>query len=371
MDLSLVHPSKTGMAGTKGSNDLGGKAESLTIQQSVAHRVQSRAKRAVNFVRCLRKAVQQSTGDQTGSPLFRLPLELREEIWAYALAPGDDAKSAHLHVYDKVYDCCTYDLTAKHEREKRERPKQMSLLMTCRAIYEEALHFLYDTSDFTVVLCAGLARPRTDLKKKNCMGKMEDCRELFLRMRRLTIVVQPGSRQPDAPKYAARISSFLGLIDFGKKLRYLCLQFNFHHYMGGFFERRDTIRKAFKPLCESLLPTCQAGKLKYVVKVRDRRRNANVADVVRQECHEQLGPCEVVTWLQRPREHEWASPCLARGTYGQDFCETEQGLRLKLSVRQEKVVLGVAGALYFLTLPVSLPVSSIEYVKRKRYKGEW
>lgn len=100
---------------------------------------------------------------QLKSPLFtKLPQELRDHIWQIVFEPIEDARPAHFHIYDEVYDACTYQSPMTEEnqdRAKRRKAKNLiAVLMSCRKVYQEALPYLYDQSDFTFVVCAGLPR---------------------------------------------------------------------------------------------------------------------------------------------------------------------------------------------------------------------
>lgn len=66
---------------------------------------------------------------QDSSPLFRLPVEVREVIWRHATAAYDDVIRPH--------DYATHYWRPQHEFAKRV---DTELLMTCRAIYAEASH---------------------------------------------------------------------------------------------------------------------------------------------------------------------------------------------------------------------------------------
>lgn len=137
---------------------------------------------------------------QLKSPLFnRLPQELRDQIWQIAFEPVEDTRPAHFHIYDEVYDACTYQnpMTEENQdRAKRRKAKNLiSILMTCRKVYQEALSYLYDQSDFTFVLCAGLPRDhcsRVFRDRCKSLGRLKDCEQLFRRIKNLTLVIQPG-----------------------------------------------------------------------------------------------------------------------------------------------------------------------------------
>jgi hypothetical protein len=137
------------------------------------------------------------------SRLLSIPLELREIIWEFTLAPPVDSRPAHFHIYDRVYDSCTYEHPdcpmSTHRKNARRKAQQTSLLLTCRSVYEEALPWLYNHSAFKLVIFAGSARPKKSLKSKHCIGKLDDCKRVFQLMRSIHIVVQPGPRHDYLP----------------------------------------------------------------------------------------------------------------------------------------------------------------------------
>ena len=181
--------------------------------------------------------------DQPNSPLFRLPLELRETIWEYALAVSDiDAQESetapltrvHFHVFDKLVDCCSYERRYAEEHRRRKLALQTALLRTCWAVYHESVQLLYNTTHFDLVLLNG--HPRPDgiydevsgkwLSRLRTLGKLENCTPLR-RMRSVTVTVQPG-KWPDIAAYEKRIATFLRSIDHGRQLKNLTIRFNFN-----------------------------------------------------------------------------------------------------------------------------------------------
>ncbi|KAF3274270.1 hypothetical protein TWF970_008021 [Orbilia oligospora] len=87
---------------------------------------------------------------QTISPLFKLPGEIRNLIWAYALAPYNDP--AHPYPVDRLYRRPDYWAPQKSD---------IALLRTCKAIYTESWHFPWTTEDLQYVLNTTHAKPRT------------------------------------------------------------------------------------------------------------------------------------------------------------------------------------------------------------------
>jgi hypothetical protein len=150
------------------------------------------------------------------SAFAKLPRELREIIWRYILEGPTNARPAHFHVYDRVsvtltssvrhrnfnhrfrFDSCTYasrkSAWANHQANSRHNIRQISLLLTCRTIYEEALCYLYENTKFQLVILPGLARPRHRLSNKHCIGKLQDCDAIFARMEHVHLTVQPGEQ---------------------------------------------------------------------------------------------------------------------------------------------------------------------------------
>ena len=320
------------------------------------------------------KAVNQ----QIDSPLFRLPPEIRDCIWEYALAPHQYAKPGHFHIYDEVYDFCTYEMhVAQSELPQRplhrQRGRQVALVLTCRAVYEESQHFLYDCSTFTLVILPGIARPVDNIRRIGLasLGKLHQCQELFRCMRNVTIVVQPG-RKPNTKKYVARISKLLEVLDYGRHIRSLRLQFNFHAMMHKYdsdYERRNAIIQSFYPLEDTVM----SKRLKLAI-------DASSLDRVSwhhkfSELWTVLGEAEIRPWHalypgQHTREdHRQNRPCLQSGVIGQDgFRYIQPSPKEK---RKEDAKLTLALAVFFLTLPVSLPLHLGAYAARKKIKGEW
>ncbi|KAK3697501.1 hypothetical protein LTR37_017447 [Vermiconidia calcicola] len=327
------------------------------------------------------------SAQQTASPLFSLPLEIRELVWQLALAPSPSGRPAHFHVYDKVHTSCTYvnhdssDGRVRHWN--RVNGKQMSLLLTCRAIQQEAQHFLWETSEFTLVVLAGSARPWVNVNRRNNLGQLKDCKELFLRMRTVNLVVQAG-KIPNAPKFAARIVEVLRVLDFGQRLTRLKLSFNFHQYMEMWdrnSERKSTIVAAFEPLREHLRAPMESGKLQLQIVAPSSSSGRSPDDV--STVHDFLGLPEPDTWgpvSRVERRVSWKGEpkdiCQQRGAYGSEGAHRRQLHQSRPPptngerVKKELVDLAYLATSVFLS-PVVVPAAFGAIVYMKVIKGEW
>ncbi|TGJ70549.1 hypothetical protein EYR41_002583 [Orbilia oligospora] len=78
---------------------------------------------------------------QSISPLFKLPGEIRNLIWAYALAPYNDPTRPY--PVDRLYRRPDYWAPQKSD---------IALLRTCKAIYTESWHFPWTTSELCFYL---------------------------------------------------------------------------------------------------------------------------------------------------------------------------------------------------------------------------
>ena len=330
---------------------------------------QSRA-RIKSVVENLRKSKEKPPGinQQTQSPLFNLPLELRDKIWSFALSPSEttrarDRPAAHFHIYDTVYDGCTYIEVDSAYKARRRNLVQMSLLLTCRAAYTEALKFLYEDTDFTLVLFAGRPRPNDcfdNLSARNCIGTIEECKTFFTRMRKVTLVIQPG-KQPDAEKYAARVEELLTAMDYCRKVKELCLHFAFRSIILSYDdgeERFQTIVRAFYAL----------NKREGDLLIQTSALWGHISPVERfKDLHAAIPGSRVSPWWHIERRNQ----CLTRGTDGQIH---HPGIPRSLMTRRQKAqdavwFVSVIG-IYLALSPITLPLSYWGWRKRKLDKGE-
>lgn len=223
----------------------------------------------------LRFPRRQTTQGHVDSPLFTcLPPELRSLIWYFVLSPRTithKTSPAHFHVYpSSVWDACTYDAALK--RQTTSHLTQISLLITCRAIYHEALRYLYDEQSFTIVLCAGLARPVHKLGSRKSLGRISDCKALFARMRMVELVIQPGDL-PRMRLFKSHIASFLAAIDHGQHLREFTLHFNFG--IRSRWTTKTDIVRAFLPLGEHFRAH-DASPPTFILKLKTETRRNNI-----------------------------------------------------------------------------------------------
>ncbi|KAK1081289.1 hypothetical protein LTR33_004818, partial [Friedmanniomyces endolithicus] len=131
-----------------------------------------------------------------------------------------------------LIDSCTYE-GQKFTSDQLD-PTSTALLLTSRAVYEDAVQTLYDHARFELVVLAGSPRPyevpneyerMTKLSQRNVLGKIGDCAQLLSRIRHATVVIQPG-RKPDAKKYEQRLVCFLKALGGGAHLRNLSVHIN-------------------------------------------------------------------------------------------------------------------------------------------------
>ncbi|KAK4903172.1 hypothetical protein LTR27_000100 [Elasticomyces elasticus] len=170
---------------------------------------------------------------QTSSPLFRLPRELRDQVWSNVLHASTHPTTAHFHIYgDTIIDSCTYD--GEKAMYHRSYALRTALLRTCRAVYEDAVQVLYDETHFDLVVLAGLPRPykvqdyagrSRKLSDRHVLGSLQECEVLLRRIRHATLIIQPG-RKPDAQKYEQRLVAFVQALDGGAHLRTLRIYLN-------------------------------------------------------------------------------------------------------------------------------------------------
>jgi hypothetical protein len=384
--------------------------------------------------RCLRRhKSSDEVNPQQDSPLFnQLPQELRDRIWEFAFAPPRYAKPAHFHIYDEVYDACTYQRpdggVSKYRAELRKKQANIALLMSCRRIYQEALRYLYDEAKFTLVVFAGL--PREHCKRKHSdrcksLGKIRDCKKLFRTMRHLTLIIQPG-KSPHTGLYTARINELLNVLDHGKRLLSLNLIFNYRLEINDEdpeHKRRRQIISALYPLRQQLTPRIAAGKCtlnilgwtddtdsnnkddptltqllrilgavsedEYVL-YRTRSRLSGSQNWLQVQPSRQ--PCRLITWdpmlpLDKKMcvRHGADMCCLERGAFGDNnkaltnlqptVRPPAANRRVLPNVHRDDYLLVLYLAAGLTTLvafsPVLAPVIAYGCVNRKKIKGEW
>lgn len=323
--------------------------------------------------------------DQAASHFSRLPLELRQQIWELVLTRDASAKPAHFHVYDKVYDSCTHDPTspALTDPDTRRLAKTTALLRKCHAIHDEAVQYLCDSTSFELVLLAGRPRPGhifeadtpshvivdDNIRKRNCIGRLADLSVMLQRIRRATIVVQPGD-SPDVRAYCQRVQIFLGAIDQGSRLRYLCLKLNFAERM--VMKRHDALAR----IVESFLllgeqQVTQSGRPKREIVLMSR---SPVAQGNYHVYKEQIGMLQaklhirtdnVVFWY--PSRDEANAPECAYRAAAWNYRFYSNPPKTGLSAAKEAAeMVGMAAIL----ATVALPAIVFMYVRRKKDKGE-
>ena len=382
----------------------------------VIHRVKNLARKCLPWSR----KKSDNINPQLSSPLYnQLPQELRDQIWEYVLEPQRDVPPAHFHIFDEVFDACTYQKprngVAFHRARHRKAQEHIALLMSCRRIYHEALHYLYDHAHFTFVVLAGRARqycsPKYYDRCKN-LGKIEDCTELFQRVRYLTIIIQPG-KNPHVDLYNARVQRLLKTLDFGRNLAGLRLIFNWRLEIGDHdphHDHRTKIVEALHPLKHQLTTRVIAGKCKLVILgwENDGTSTNDDTDLIPPfyELLSTIGSVEeesiqravnynrypslnskLLSWnpqswtdLEVCVRHGADMTCLNRGVFGDDLyalkmlqpaTRTPINIRLFPNVSKEELEMGAFVAAYLLTLPISIPLTAWAVIARKKMKGEW
>ncbi|KAF2773176.1 hypothetical protein EJ03DRAFT_348212 [Teratosphaeria nubilosa] len=173
--------------------------------------------------------------DQSDCPIFtRFPREIRDTIWDYALSLRGNSRVVHFHIYNHVYNCCTYSGRSTEPPDaSSELNRATGLLRTCKAIYEEAVPLLYKQVRFELVLFSGRVRPevpnvlrgtKEESWKDSKIGKVKRC-ATFALMNDITIVLQPALYL-DSRQYERRIASLLKALNFGQNASKLALIFN-------------------------------------------------------------------------------------------------------------------------------------------------
>ena len=342
--------------------------------------------------------------DQSLSLLCRLPLELREQIWVEVLRQPEGAKPAHFHIWDTVWDSCTYDpARIKQSRRARKSCLTTASLRTCHAIHDEAVQMLYENAKFELVVLPGRARPeelvknespalielRRNLEKRNCVGRLAECGGLLRRIRYATVVVQAG-RHPDMKLYRKHVAKFLEVIDWGKKLKYMCVRFDLHAGMEP---------SGLAPMVEALLPlkdgqVADADKFRPMARRREVEVVANIcpnvdwdAAFVRQQLdslqhalqlpHHKVkvrGLVSSVAILGASTAADdigTSACCLVRGVYGRKYYAPSTPPKTTKQLKREKLLENAAGVFCVTVLsPITFVCVAVEYVKRKRDKGE-
>ena len=397
---------------------------SPTSQSEVAGRASSLANKCLRFLS--RNKPNSEIDPQLDSPLFtRLPQELRDKIWSFVFEPPKNAKPAHFHIYDHVYDACTYkkhaDSKSVSRAELRKKQTHIALLMSCRRIYHESLHYLYDQSKFTFVVFAGLPREYCDKKKyeDRCkrLGKVQDCEQLFRRIRNLTIIIQPG-KNPHIDLYTARLQQLLQALGYGESLLNLTLIFNWRLEIAGHDPtqaRRKRIVKALYPLQAHLASKVAAKKCKLTVfswlteqttEELEEGEEGNYVELLRtlgglpkddylidvrppNTRREPNTPrAKLIAWSPLSKDDKDRCVkygadmcCLERGALGEDNYAIKQmqpvtrtPLNIPIpgvNVSKEEMECAVFLAGYVLFLPITAPITAYAVWTRKRKKGEW
>lgn len=354
--------------------------EKSECQPSVRKPARLRNKVAATVISCLRKPKilpQPYPDQQEDSPFFKLPLEIREYIYDLALSPDSlEDRKPHFHVYDTIYDSCTYECLPKCIQHRRQQPTRMSLVMTCQAIYNEAVQFLYEREHFTLVLFAGRARPRGDLGRRNCLGSLRGCQSVLQRMRYVTLVVQPGEK-PKIPDFSDRIAEFLEVIEYGRHMRELCLLFNFRQNV--FFKENDKTRvtailNSFYILggetSNSNAPdkiVARPGKLTISIPPQRNVDPFIAASLVTFQ-QQIAGRRGRQRWQQKGMDRP---SCILRGSLGQMEADSDLVFTSDRANLLSELLCWACFGVWLVVLPVSGPWTFGYWVRRKRDKGEW
>ncbi|EMC95184.1 hypothetical protein BAUCODRAFT_35177 [Baudoinia panamericana UAMH 10762] len=325
--------------------------------------------------------------DYTTSPLLSLPAELREQVWRHVLESPTGSEPAHFHIYDRVVDSCTYSSYEKLNNDwlRRQRTPVTSILRTCRVIYSEAIQILYDSTDFELVLLAGLPRPkhvsdgkrdRDNLYHRNGLGRPEQCKHMLQRIRRATIVLQPGE-SPSAVRYQRRLQDFFSAIDYGRHMEQLTVRINVGWRRGRKPRYSEQGSDALNIISKSLYPVISPEPLSTTM--RKRRVTLSLPTDEHGRKQEALGvwlrllrfnvnnpELNIIDW-QPQREHKGGSSCLARGAFGDQTWATDTSVRPATTVRLRDLIPDVP--MYLLVLALT-PAILIWEAHRKVEKGE-
>lgn len=281
----------------------------------------------------------------------------------------------HFHVYDKVYDFCTWSPCTDCRLSpayNRAWPTKLSLLLTCRAAYIEAVQFLYDQCKFELVLMAGFARPRAHIKGEQSVGRLQDCAALFGRMRKLTLRVSPGAK-PCVRKYKARIATLLDVLDYGKHTRSFCLHFNWHWGMDTSdpsYKHRDAIIRAFEPIAEPLASMHQSRRHDFRLQIGRTPGSQSIPWLDEYMTVFKLGRSR----LKFVRFGTVGESSVGPTPLGCLLC----GVRLR-RLRQPPRDDSTSEAIRAITLdllvialfPITMPIVCLGYAWHRRQKGEW
>lgn len=403
------------------------KASTSASQLEMAGKANSLANKCLRLL--TKNKSKSRINPQVDSPLFtRLPQELRDKIWKFVFEPPANAKPAHFHIYDHVYDACTYqkpdDSKSISRAELRGKQTHIALLMSCRRIYHEALHYLYDQSKFTFVVFAGLPREYCDKKKYEdrckCLGRIRDCEQLFRRIRNLTIIIQAG-KNPHIGLYTYRLQELLRALGYGESLQNLTLLFNWRLEIIGHDPtqaRRTRVVKALYPLQAHLAPRVAARKCKLTVFIWHHEQDTEEVEDgeegkyiqllrtiggLNREAYDvdphpkdsfsktsfrvsDLPNCKIVTWtpsskVDQNRCVKYGADlcCLERGAFGEDnyalkrmqpATRTPLHILPGVTVSKEEMECAVFLAGYVLFFPITVPVTVYAIWTRKKSKGE-
>ncbi|KYG42245.1 hypothetical protein M433DRAFT_158107 [Acidomyces richmondensis BFW] len=324
----------------------------------------------LRFKRKRAKTVEPDVDLNTRSPLFRIPAELRECIWEYTLTYPSSSDSLHFHVYDEVLDECTYKTCTMNGATSGKLHHKTALLRVSRAVYTEAVGFLYLRKHFDLVLMSG--HPRGKINKEHFsrnLGKIHERAGLFKQIRQATIIVQPG-RCPDISAYTKRIAKLLNALDYGNQINDLTIKFNF-----GFAHVTNLDRWAV-PIVDMFAALESGMKQDHRRTIRivacqgpERQWAAFRQALFKLSAHIGLSEGQLEEWdpMAELRNFAWyhmGDQCLLRGAFSKFSLEHPNGFHWS---KRETVLWGAVTVLIFAIMP---PLALALYAKRKRSKGE-
>ncbi|KAK3643610.1 hypothetical protein LTR56_010120 [Elasticomyces elasticus] len=335
---------------------------------------------------------------QTASPLFHLPRELRDQIWSNVLHASTHPTTAHFHIYgDTIVDSCTYD--GEKAMYHRSYALRTALLRSCRAVYEDAVQVLYDETHFDLVVLAGLPRPykvqdyagrSRKLSDRHVLGILQGCKVLLRRIRHATLIIQPG-RKPDAQKYERGLIAFVQALDGGAHLRTLRIYLNIGRTVTSYIgpEGIRTLKAATRVLATRII----------LKPVRERRTTITRCENLN-HIDEDLGIASAIL-AHALQAQDWDDPppfktmediCLARGISSPDLSghtPTSLGVwqRRVRDIGMCGVVIvtspiwvpwllitepkdGAMSALGVATAPVVVAILLCKKIRRRRIKGQ-